>query len=82
MALMAWPLVEELFFAASLMVWGYFTKVLTKVFFDRARLYTVAGNSATVYKPFNTVGSCTNGLIYSCGGCVTFKYFKFLFATV
>ena len=48
----------------------------------RARLYTVAGNSATVYKPFNTVGNCIIGLIYSCGGCMTFKYFKFLFATV
>ena len=48
----------------------------------RACLYTVAGNSATVYKPFNTVGDCTIGLIYSFGGCVTFKYFKFLFATV
>ena len=46
------------------------------VFILRARLYTVAGNSETVYKPFNTVGDCTIGLIYSCGGCVTFKYFN------
>ena len=35
-------------------------------------------NSATVYKPFNTVCNCTIGLIYSCGGCVTLQEFDMI----